>query len=208
MINPNIQNKKVLLIDFDGVIVDLTGHILNRINDKFNTKYKNSDISVWEFHKHGSPVFKKDEHRQMAEDLFVEQGLTSELPFVDGSLAALEALQKSEKYSIIFVSVPYDLSPTWCYDRTKWFKKSFLKDISRELIYTASKHLIRGDILIDDKPSNIVNWNKTIYSEFPDKYGILLNQPWNKDFISGPKEPFLLRAKNWSDILRILNINI
>ena len=136
------SKKKTLLFDLDGIVTDLTGEILRRINAIYGTEYKNSDINVWEFHKKGSPVFHKEEHRLMAEEIFIRPELTRNLPFIDGSVDALKRLQSTQKYEMAFVSAPYDSNPTWVYDRTLWFKETKINKIVPHLIFTHSKSMV------------------------------------------------------------------
>lgn len=76
---------------------------------------------------------------------------------------------------IYAVTSPWD-SPTWCAERTDWLRKYFR--IQRgEVIFTSAKHLVRGDIFVDDKASNVSSWLKTNQSG----KGFVFKAPYNPD---------------------------
>ena len=68
--------------------------------------------------------------------------------------------------------------------------------ISPHYVLTPSKHLVDGDVLIDDRPENVVSFYRTRFN----RIGILLDQPWN----SNTELTILDRAKTWEDILKKL----
>lgn len=190
--------KKTLLIDIDGVVADLTGHILNKINQKHDTNYNNSHIVSWAFHSKHSSIFKDEEHRLMANELFESSGLVADLPFIDGALNALNALQKTNRYKMVWATAPYEKAPSWVFDRMNWFQKHLFQ-ISPYYVFAQNKELIDGDILIDDKPENILSF----VNEKPDiREGLLFTQPWNKD--TTEQHWKYNRVKSWDEILKEL----
>lgn len=64
-----------------------------------------------------------------------------------------------------------------------------------KVIITQNKQMIRGDVLIDDAPHNLIG------GEYK---GVLFNAPHNSSFDA--ESAGLVRAKNWSEIYSILTI--
>ncbi len=59
---------------------------------------------------------------------------------------------------VYFPTASFTESPTWEYDRRQWFKEHISEEASRRLIFTACKHIIDGNVLVDDKVENVVAW--------------------------------------------------
>ena len=119
--------KKLLYIDLDGVIADF--------------------ISAMHSHplKEIPPY---DEHPDTIPNIF--QNLNP-LP---NSIQAVNTLLNSDKYEIYFLSTaPWNNPSAWT-DKRLWLEEQFGDIVNRKLILTHRKDLIRGDILIDDRPNN------------------------------------------------------
>lgn len=119
--------KKLLHIDLDGVIADF--------------------ISAMHSHplKEIPPY---DEHPDTIPNIFRH---LSPLP---NSIQAVNTLLKSQAYEIYFLSTaPWNNPSAWT-DKRLWLEEQFGDIVNRKLILTHRKDLIRGDILIDDRPNN------------------------------------------------------
>lgn len=119
--------KKLLLIDLDGVIANF--------------------ISAMHSHPlREIPPY--DEHPDTIPNIF--QNLNP-LP---NSIQAVNTLLNSDKYEIYFLSTaPWNNPSAWT-DKRLWLEEQFGDIVNRKLILTHRKDLIRGDILIDDRPNN------------------------------------------------------
>lgn len=118
-----------------------------------------------------------------------------DLPFENGSLAALESLQKMGKYKLVWTTAQYEQSSTWAHDRLLWMKNNIFH-ISDKYVFTPHKELVEGDVLIDDKPENCFNFYMSSYK----RKGILLDQPWNRN----TQVPILDRARGWDEVIKKL----
>lgn len=119
--------KKLLHIDLDGVIADF--------------------ISAM----HSHPLRKippYDEHPDTIPHIF------SNLQPIEGAVTAVQKLLNSNKYEVYFLSTaPWNNPSAWT-DKRLWLAEQFGDKINRRLILTHRKDLVKGDILIDDRPNN------------------------------------------------------
>ena len=123
------NNKKILYIDLDGVIVNFESGI-ERLPKEYKIKY---------IDKYGE-----------APGIF---GLMKPVP---DAINAVKLL--SNHYDVFILSTaPWDNPTAWS-DKIKWIKKHFGSDESsvlyKKMILTHRKDLNHGDILIDDRTKN------------------------------------------------------
>ena len=73
---------------------------------------------------------------------------------IDAAIKSVEKLLKSPKYDVYFLSTaPWNNPSAWT-DKRLWLEQQFGDKINRKLILTHRKYLVKGDILIDDRPNN------------------------------------------------------
>ena len=124
------MKKKILLIDMDGVIVDLKKHI-----DNFFEKYPY--------------LFSKYEH---CPD-HIPGIFRNPTPYF-GAVDAINKLNESGKYDMfIATSSPWG-NPEAATDKRYWIETYFGNLFHKKLIITHRKDMIKGDILIDDRDKN------------------------------------------------------
>ena len=118
---------KFLYIDLDGVVADFVSAM--------NTHPK----------KNISPY---DEHPDTIPHIF--RGLKP----INGAISAVNTLIESSIYEVYFLSTaPWGNPSAWT-DKRLWLEEKFGEKINRKLILTHRKDLVKGDILIDDRPNN------------------------------------------------------
>ena len=119
--------KKLLYIDLDGVIADF----------------------ISEMHSHPlREIPPYDEHPDTIPNIF------RNLKLIEGAIASVNQLLESEKYEVYFLSTaPWNNPSAWT-DKRLWLEELFGDVINRKLILTHRKDLVKGDILIDDRPNN------------------------------------------------------
>ena len=143
--------KKVLFIDLDGVIADF--------------------ITAMNFHplRKISPY---DEHPDTIPGIF------RNLNPIIGAIEAVKILLDSNQYEVYFLSTAPWNNPSACTDKRLWLEDQFGDSVNRRLILTHRKDLLKGDILIDDRPNNGAKdfegtWIQFGTEEFPDWNSIL-----------------------------------
>ncbi len=82
------------------------------------------------------------------------------------------------------------------HEREQWLEANFGFH-HKQIVHTSAKYLCKGDVLIDDKPDNLILWA----AEHPDGLALLWNQSYNnKETAAG-----LTRVHGWPEVLgRIL----
>lgn len=100
---------------------------------------------------HSHPLRKTppyDEHPDTIPNIF------RNLEPIEGAIASVNQLLESEKYEVYFLSTaPWNNPSAWT-DKRLWLEEQFGDVINRKLILTHRKDLVKGDILIDDRPNN------------------------------------------------------
>ena len=118
---------KLLFIDLDGVVADFVSAM--------NTHPK-KEISPY------------DEHPDTIPHIF------RDLKPIKGAIKAVNMLLDATNYNVYFLSTaPWDNPSAWT-DKRLWIEEQFGEKINRKLILTHRKDLVKGDILIDDRPNN------------------------------------------------------
>ncbi len=119
--------KKLIFIDLDGVIADF----ISAMNSHPLRK-----ISPYDEHPDTIP------------------GIFRNLKPILGSIDAIKLLLQSDSYEVYFLSTaPWNNPSAWT-DKRLWLEDQFGELVNRKLILTHRKDLIKGDILVDDRPNN------------------------------------------------------
>jgi 5'(3')-deoxyribonucleotidase len=155
-----------ILIDADGVVADLVSEICTRLL-VHGWEYRPEDFKVYPFAEVLSPGA-----MQKCTETMNEPGFAKTLPVYPGAKECINAL-KADGHEIVFVTRPFESSPTWAHDRQAWLLETFGH---AKVVHTAHKELVKGDILIEDSVENLVSW----LEHHPGQDGILVDRPWNK----------------------------
>lgn len=154
---------KRILVDVDGVCADFMGHLLNRLN------IPDRQIPSWSFKDFLTPSEKAE-----AEKILATEEFCASIPVIDFAITSVQHLQNTN-HDIVFVTSPWIRNRTWEATRREWLEKHFGSYV--KLISTDLKYMVRGDYLIDDKPSHIKEWQSCHNGR-----AILFDQTWNHSF--------------------------
>ena len=182
------MEKKKLIVDFDDTICQSV--FLRRVNEFLGTNYK-----IDEFKDYLIDVIVPKEKQKEFNETFFDKDPYEGLGLIDG---AKEALKKLSKVYDIYVcsACVMNLSPK---DSGKMFSSKFnflVKNFPfldpKKFVFTSSKELIKGDVIIDDYFHNLRSDIKT---------KLLFTSYHNKDFSDEElKERGAERVDSWEEV--------
>jgi len=158
----------IYLIDMDNTIADLQGGFA---------------IEWARRHPERTPFKKGDQDKFILEDCFPENdasyvseilygpGFMRKLPVIEGAVEALRDLDNIG--DVVICTTPFDEYKNCIAEKYHWVEEHFGKDWVKKVMPADDKTLVRGDILIDDKP-HIRGKLKPSWKH------ILYTQRWNK----------------------------
>lgn len=164
---------KTLLLDLDDVLntfnSDKTGWI-KLYNDKYGDKHiekygtllQTDHIIDWDLHKFTLPNVNVFDEFIYTNNFFRGVGVQ---PY------AQEVTREMSKYFDIYVVSASHFSTVP--DKAEWLLEHFPHIPIKHFIPCYNKYMIRGDILVDDKFDNLINF---------DGERVLFNRPWNKQY--------------------------
>ena len=181
-----------VLLDVDGVLADFVATYLEALALVTNRRRYAAEITTWSF-KDALGLSKEVEGKVNAQ--LAKEGVASAMPVYSGAVKGVKSLTGVAE--VYFVTSPFN-SPTWTYDREKWLLKHFGEEMSRRVVHTSQKHLVKGDVFVDDKTANVRRWAK----EWPLGTPVLWNQPYNQSDHVG----YILRCGVWDQICNIAQL--
>ncbi len=177
-------------MDIDGVVADFLTTAFDILHKITGRRYVATDFHDWD-------IFETvpREHENAFYKAWAEPGTCLSIPVIPGSHEGVKGLQ--ERGELYVVTSPMASVRTWTHERDTWLQRH-LKIPHKRIVHTASKFLVAGDILIEDKPSNLISW----LEHHPKGVGILWTQHYNEKISLGPR---VHRARNWGDVFGILD---
>ncbi|MFT3680666.1 MAG: 5'(3')-deoxyribonucleotidase [Ferruginibacter sp.] len=169
---------KRLIVDMDGVLADVYSQFLDFEEKEFGFRQPLENL----LGKPESEVFKN-------ERIYVNSaGFFRNAPVMEGSIAAMEALNKS--YELFIVSAAMEF-PRSLPEKYEWLNEHFPFLTWKQIVFCGSKTVIQGDIMIDDHYKNLDYFKgKTILFTQPHNY----SQPDNGH----------TRVSSWQEIIKLL----
>jgi 5'-nucleotidase len=172
----------VILVDMDNTLVEFSESLARIWRERYPGEVFVSPAEQRNFHPH------KDYPKHLHEKVHAichEAGFIRELAPTPGGIDAVREML-AEGYDVRFVTshlIGYDPSVL---EKFQWVEDHFNREFVDRIVLTRDKTLIRGDILVDDKPvitgSMTPTWTHVIYG-----------RPYNRDQVGKP------RLSNWAD---------
>lgn len=139
-----------ILCDMDGVIADW-GHAYGESLDAFGEEAalipRHKDQRSFDLN-----AGRTDRERELIAAVMIESGFYARLQPIEGAKQALKAMVKAG-HDVRIVTSPWISNPTCASDKLNWIVKHYGSHWGARVILTADKTVVRGDILIDDKPA-------------------------------------------------------
>jgi len=159
-----------ILIDQDNVLADFDGGFLKEWRAQYPDEVFVSFEDRKEFYTYKDyPEELKDKIRAV----YTAPGFIKNLTLIDGALEAVTQLIKLG-HDVRICTSPLSNYENCVLEKYAWVEQHFGRDFIKRIVLTKDKTLIRGDILIDDKPVVTGLF-------YPEWRHIIFDRPWNKD---------------------------
>lgn len=183
-----------VFVDVDGVLADDGPGIIDIINEVAGLSLTSLDFVDWDFFVH--PVFQGLEGKKLVDQVWAamgQEGRIRNLPLTYGSQDAIKHLSEFCDVHILTSNVE---APHYHHERTLWLREHFGID-RKQIIFNHQKWTERGDMIIDDRPSNCEKW----IEENPEGVAVLRRTPVNRTYASKHKR--LIVSSGWDAIILI-----
>lgn len=162
------MRKPIILLDVDGVVADFAGPFLAKANEITGMSVSPADIRQWDI----LTAFPDQQHGDILEHTY-KPGFCTALPTLPG---AVEGVRRLREIGDVYALTSPWTSETWCWERTRWLRDRLDFD-KHDVLHVPGnrKHLVRGDVLIDDKLETVVEWTRSN----PEGLALLWDAPYN-----------------------------
>lgn len=158
-----------ILVDIDGTIADFNGEFDRRYKKLYPDEIFIPSENRKTFHIESS--YPKELADKIV-DIFHEPGYFRSLQPIEGAIDALHMLD-GKGYKIFLCTAPLTNAHGSMQEKVDWVKEHLGKRWIKKMIITDDKTLVRGSILIDDKPDI-----KGLVA--PDWQQLYYDQPYNR----------------------------
>lgn len=182
------MNKKIILVDMDGVLADFEERFFEAWKKKFPQHLyippeKRKTFLLTDTYPNG---LEKD-----IKNIFSTPGFFLNLKLIPGGKEALQKMQ-ALGHEVLICTSPISRYENCVLEKYHWVAKNLGFEWTKRMIVTKDKTLVSGDILIDDKPKH-TGLRKPAWKH------VLFDAPYNQHVKA------LLRI-TWNDWEKILSI--
>lgn len=159
-----------ILVDVDGVIADWGaeyGNVLDTWGEEAAGIPRHAQQRSFDLHEG-----RTEREIEIIRSVMVNEGFYSRLVPIPGAKKALKRLVK-QGHDVRLVTSPFLSNPTCASDKLNWIMRHYGTHWGARTILTNDKTLVRGDILIDDKP--VITGVAA-----PEWQHVLFDQPYNQ----------------------------
>jgi len=182
----------IVLVDMDSVLADFEAGFLARLREK-HPELPSIPLGqrvTFKVREQYVPLF-GDYFGEIIKSIETENGFFRALPAVAGSIEAV--LEIAKKNDVFITSSPLKEQKYSAPEKYEWIGINIGAEWKQRLILTYDKTLVKGDILIDDKPE-IAGLAKP-----PQWEQVLIDWPYNRH-VNGKRRI----NRDWSDWKEIL----
>jgi 5'-nucleotidase len=143
-----LTGQKTILFDQDGVIADWQ----EKFDELLGIQLPHIKLLPREEHT----IFKAQklyavEHQADIAKMMDTPGFYRELKPIDGAVEALHQI-RAAGYETFICTAPYVTNETCASEKMAWVREHLGSEWVDKMVITSDKTLVRGDVLIDDKP--------------------------------------------------------
>lgn len=176
-----------IFIDFDDVIFPLVNRWVEVLNRKYKLNVKQSDIKDWNF----ASFFPTLSENQVFNILYRKDFWSTTVEPLPHSIEYLKKLWSNYECCIATASdwkiMEY---------KFKYLNYYFPYIEWKDIIIIYKKHLLKGDVLIDDKVDNLLNFDGKRF----------LIKAYHNDYFTREQENNIIRVNNLKDVWKMMFI--
>jgi len=139
---------KTLLCDIDGVLNDIQEHFITYI-EKFGYKFNYDYCDQYDMSK--GIVTDRKTQKMIIRSIFTNDYFWKTIPVASNAVTGLKFL--NDEYNLFIATTPYDKHNEQV--KIEWVNRHFPFIDTKQIIFSDSKWLLDGDIIIEDKPSTL-----------------------------------------------------
>jgi len=160
-----------LLLDVDGVLANFIQATLDIVEDVSGVKYSHDDVKTWELF---NSLPKHAHLKTSVYEQLKKPGGCFGIPVYPGAVEGVMRLK--EVAHVVILTSPFHGSKTWMSEREEWLEHYFGIPHG-DVIHGHHKHLVFGDMLVDDKDDHVGRWS----IRHPKGVGVLWDRQYNHE---------------------------
>jgi len=138
----------IILVDMDDVLADFDGEMYRLWKEKHPGKYIVPPSERKNFYLREEMP---EEYGSLIKEIYSAPGFVENLPEIPGGVEAIKEI-RSLGHTVFICTSPLILFRNNVLEKFLWVEKHLGDDWTQRLILSRDKTIIKGDILIDDKP--------------------------------------------------------
>jgi 5'-nucleotidase len=188
---------KRILVDMDSILADILTpwcHYLNEVHGESMTIDK---VVSWNMHENAPKA------GLQAYDILKVEGFFRNLHVIPGAVEGVKSFVDAGHDVFVVTAAE---TPTSFKEKAEWFHEHFPFLGKRRLVLMHEKHLLSGDVLIDDGPHNAEAYR----AAHPKAYIASLWYPYHLAAVTAPYDLLIGNGSpnRWSDMATVILMNL
>ena len=186
------DTENFILVDQDGVLANFDQAFLDRFRELYPDSPFIPLIERRTFYP-ADDYAKRGHDRNKMKEIYGGEGFFLKLPLILGAKEALNEMVEAG-LKVFICTAPIGAYQNCVLEKFQWVKANLGPEWVEKVILTSDKTVIKGRVLIDDKPK-ITGSNPN-----PEWTHVIFDQPYNREIMD--KERLVM----WSDWRQVLNL--
>jgi 5'(3')-deoxyribonucleotidase len=167
--------KLKIYIDLDNTVNDLTKHWISFL-DGVDLEPSQIDIERgmenYDFKKYFTDDVKNSKKDKVISSILSKDYFWKTLPVKPHAIRVIERMYNDPRFDLYIATALWTSNENNQRNKEQWIKHNLPFFDLKKVYYTAEKHKLDGNVMIDDKPENIELW--------PGEFTIMFSYPYNK----------------------------
>lgn len=176
--------KPIVFIDMDGTI----NKFWEAFTATYNTLYGKNEFlkasDLWSYSV--AECLSGHEDDEIDRAIMTRSDFWLNIPAQEHAIEVLERMY--DRYDCYILTTPWNGYPDCVRDKMEWMRRKFPFFSTKKMIFTHHKNLLKGDVLIDDHPKNISNFDGKVAT---------IDFPYNRGYCADFRTSSWLDMENW-----------